>query len=649
MCGLAGLIDLSQSTTRDALTAAAAAMADTLAHRGPDSSGVWVDETAGIALGHRRLAIIDLSPAGHQPMLTRDGDFALIYNGLVYNFEELRSELEAIGRRFYSRSDTEVILAAIAEWGLEVAVTRFIGMFAFALWDRRQHRLHLVRDRLGIKPLYYGRLAGKQFAFASELRALRALPSFGNPIDRQALTLYMQRNCVPAPHSIYQQIFKLRPGHILTLSLDSPDAISDEPYWNMRDVVENGTRDPFTGSETEATDELEELLRDAIRLRLVADVPVGVFLSGGVDSSTVTALMQAESSKPAKSFTIGFGDGAYNEATDAAKVAKHLGTDHTELYVSADDALAVVPRLATMYDEPFADSSQLPTFLVSQLARRDVTVTLSGDGGDEMFGGYNRYLWNRRIAACTGHWPHWLRRMGSRALTTLSPSRWDALFGYLPGLLQQRNPGDKLHKLASVLETNGVADMYMRQITHWLQAPELVREGGLPPTPAIDSTCWPDVADYVDQMMYLDAVGYLPDDILTKVDRASMAVALEARVPILDHRVVDFAWRLPQSHKLRDGIGKRPLRRILERYVPHELIERPKMGFAVPLHDWFRGSLRDWLEALIDERRLEQEGFFDPKPIRAAWAEHLSGRRNRQYELWDVAMFQAWHEAAHAA
>lgn len=624
-------------------------MADTLAHRGPDSSGVWVDETAGVALGHRRLAIIDLSPAGHQPMLTRDGDFALIYNGLVYNFEELRSELQAVGRRFYGRSDTEVILAAIAEWGLEAAVSRFIGMFAFALWDRRRRRLHLVRDRLGIKPLYYGHLGGKQFAFASELRALRALPSFDNPIDRQALTIYMQRNCVPAPHSIYQQVFKLRPGHILTLSLDAPDAISDEPYWNMLDLVESGARDPFTGSETEATDELEELLRDAIRRRLVADVPVGVFLSGGVDSSTVTALMQAESTKPTKSFTIGFGDRDYNEATHAAKVAKHLGTDHTELYVSADDALAVVPRLASMYDEPFADSSQLPTFLVSQLARRDVTVTLSGDGGDEMFGGYNRYLWNRRITARTGHWPHWLRRMGSRALTTLSPSRWDALFGYLPGMPQQRNPGDKLHKLASVLEANGVADMHLRQITHWLQAPELVRAGGLPATPASDSAYWTDVTDPVDQMMYLDAIGYLPDDILTKIDRASMAVALETRVPILDHRVVAFAWKLPQTHKLRDGIGKRPLRRILERYVPHELIERPKMGFAVPLHDWFRGRLRDWLEALIDERRLEQEGFFDPKPIRAAWAEHLSGRRNRQHELWDVAMFQAWHEAAHAA
>ncbi len=649
MCGLAGLIDFTRSTTRDALTAAATAMADTLAHRGPDSSGVWIDETTGIALGHRRLAIIDLSEAGHQPMVSHDGDRVLIYNGLVYNFAELRSELEAVGRRFAGRSDTEVILAAIAEWGLEAAVSRFIGMFAFALWDRQQQRLHLVRDRLGIKPLYYGRLGRNQFAFASELRALRVLPSFDQPIDRQALTLYMQRNCVPAPHTIYRGVFKLRPGHILTLSPDAPDAISDRPYWNLRDVVESGTRDPFTGSEADATDELETLLRDAIRRRLVADVPVGVSLSGGIDSSTVTALMQAESMQRVKSFTIGFGEIAYNEATDAAKVAHHLGTDHTELYVSADDALAVVPRLATMYDEPFADSSQLPTFLVSQLARREVTVSLSGDGGDEMFGGYNRYLWNRRIAARAEHWPHGLRRLGSRALTSLSPASWDTLFGCLPGSLRQRHPGDKLHKLATVLDANSVADMYLRQITHWPQAPTLVVDGGLPPTAASDQACWADVADFVDQMMYLDAIGYLPDDILTKVDRASMAVALEARVPIIDHRVVAFAWRLPQAYKLRDGVGKRPLRRILERYVPKELIERPKTGFAIPLHEWFRGSLRDWLEALIDERRLAQEGFFDPKPIRAAWAEHLSGRRNRQHELWDVAMFQAWYEAAHAA
>ena len=648
MCGFAGVIDLSRSTTRDALIGAAADMAATLAHRGPDSSGVWADEEVGVALGHRRLAIIDLSAAGHQPMVSRDGDRVLVYNGLVYNFNELRSELEAVGRRFDGRCDTEVILAAIAEWGLDAAVSRFIGMFAFALWDRRQRQLHLVRDRLGIKPLYYGDLGANLFAFGSELRAFTAHPSFDPTIDRQALTLFMQRNCIPAPHSIYRGIRKLPPGHSLTFSLDDRDVPTSRPYWSLRDVVENGTRDPFRGTGEEASDELEALLRDAIRRRLVADVPVGVFLSGGIDSSVVTALMQAESSQPVKSFTIGFGDSAYNEAADAAAVARHLGTDHRELYVTPDDALAAVPKLATIYDEPFADSSQLPTYLVSQLARDEVTVTLSGDGGDEMFGGYNRYLWNRRIAARTKHWPGWLRRLSARGLTAFSPARWDGLFDHLPASLRQRNPGDKLHKLAPILEANGLADMYIRQITHWPDAASLVIDGAMPTTAVTDRACWADVEDFTDQMMYLDGISYLPDDILTKVDRASMAVALEARVPILDHRVVAFAWRLPQATKMQGGTGKLPLRRILERHVPTDLIDRPKMGFAVPLHDWFRGKLRDWLESLIDERRLKQEGFFDPKPIRAAWADHLSGRRNRQHELWDVAMFQAWHEASRA-
>ena len=652
MCGIAGVIDFTRSTSRDVLVRAATDMATALQHRGPDSSGVWVDEEVGVALGHRRLSIIDLSAAGHQPMLSRDGNLVLIYNGLVYNFVELRTELEAVGRHFEGRSDTEVILAAIAEWGLDAAVSRFIGMFAFVLWDRRRRQLHLVRDRLGIKPLYYGRLGSNAdsnlFGFGSELKAFRAHTAFDQPINRDALTLFMQRNCIPAPHSIYRGIYKLPPGHALSLSLEDRDIPESKPYWTLRDAVENGTRDPFHGTEQEATDELEALLRDAIRRRLVADVPVGVFLSGGIDSSVVTALIAAESAQPVKSFTIGFGDGAYDEAAHAAQVARHLGTDHHELYITPADALAAVPKLATIYDEPFADSSQLPTFLVSQLARREVTVTLSGDGGDEMFGGYNRYLWNRRIAARTKHWPAWLRHLGGRTLTALSPTRWDSLMSHMPGALQQRNPGDKLHKLAAILEANGLEDMYARQVTHWPDAASLVVDGSLPPTAATDRGNWAEVNDFVDQMMYLDGISYLPDDILTKVDRAAMAVALEARVPILDHRVVALAWRLPQSTKLRNGTGKLPLRRILERHVPSELIDRPKMGFAIPLHDWFRGSLRDWMESLIDERRLADEGFFNPKPIRAAWADHLSGRRNRQYELWDVAMFQAWHEAAHA-
>lgn len=639
MCGITGFIDLSRGTPADRLAQTGRAMADSIRHRGPDSDGVWTDAETGVALAHRRLAIIDLSAEGAQPMASADGRYVISYNGEVYNFPELRVELESRGHAFRGRSDTEIMLAAIVEWGLTAAVERFVGMFAFALWDRQDRRLHLVRDRLGIKPLYYGRI-GRTFLFGSELRSLQAHPGFQGDIDRDALTLYMRLNCIPAPHSIFRQIRKLAPASVLTLDTDSGE-VATETYWSLKGVAETAQRTPFAGNIGEATDELERCLGEAVRCRMVADVPLGVFLSGGVDSSTVAALMQASSDRPVKTFSIGFRDGAYNEAEDAAAVARHLGTEHHELYVTPREAQAVVPRLGAMYDEPFADSSQLPTYLVSEMARRHVTVALSGDGGDETFGGYNRYLWSDRVACTNARLPRGLRRLLAGAITSVSPPAWDR-FG---GLLRQRNAGDKLHKLAGLLDADGLPEIYRRLISQWQDPAEIVVGGREPEILAQRSDDWLGDADFAAQMMYLDARSYLPDDILTKVDRASMAVSLEARVPILDHRVVAFAWSLPLSLRIHDGIGKRLLRELLYRHVPRALIERPKMGFAVPIHDWLRGPLRDWAEVLLDENRLRREGFFDPAPIRTRWTEHLSGRRNWQHQLWEVLMFQAWQEA----
>ena len=641
MCGLAGTLDLARQTAEDDLRARVARMAATLVHRGPDSEGTWVDAAAGIAFGHRRLAIIDLSPTGHQPMVSADGRFVIAYNGETYNFRELRRELEARGTTFRGHSDTEVALEAIAAWGIEDGLSRLNGMFAFALWDRTERRLHLVRDRLGIKPLYYGR-QGDSFLFASELRALRAHPAFAAEIDRDALALYMRHNVVPAPRSIFRGIHKLAPGTLLTLDAEGQGA--PRPYWSLREVAERGREGGQRGDTKEVAEELDELLRDAVKRRMIADVPLGVFLSCGTDSSLVAALMQAQSRVPIKTFTIGHPAADFDEAKDAKRVAHHLGTDHHELYVGADDALAVVARLPAYYDEPFADSSQIPTFLVSQMARREVIVALSGDGGDEMFGGYERHLWCERIARHTGGWPGWLKRSAASGLRALSPDGWDRLAARLPAAWRRRSTGDKLHKLAGVIDAHDAAEIYRGLVSHWRDDGIVI--GGHPERgPVSDRPAWPDLPDFTRQIMYLDAVTYLPDDILTKVDRASMAVSLEARVPLLDHRVVEFAWRQPLGHMISGGRGKHILREVLYRYVPRALIEREKMGFAVPLHEWLRGPLRDWSEALLDEARLAREGFFAPAPVRAVWREHLSGRRNRHHELWDVLMFQAWHEA----
>ncbi|MCT7990058.1 asparagine synthase (glutamine-hydrolyzing) [Laspinema olomoucense] len=648
MCGITGFWDISRQKNPESLEEIAQRMSSTLLHRGPDSGGTWVDENFGIALGHRRLAIVDLSPEGHQPMLSANGRYAIVFNGEIYNFLELRRELEKLGHKFRGSSDTEVMLAAFSQWGLHSAVEHFNGMFAFALWDRQERLLHLGRDRVGEKPLYYGWM-GQTFLFGSELKALRAYPQFQAEINRDALALYLRHNCIPAPYSIYQGIYKLPPACLLTVS---PTAKASEPipYWSAKSVAEQGTTYPFTGSDTEAIAQLDALLRDAVGLRMMADVPLGAFLSGGIDSSTIVALMQAQSSHRVKTFTIGFSEASYNEAKYAKAVAQHLGTDHTELYLTPEDAIGVIPKLPTLYDEPFADSSQIPTFLVSELTRQQVTVSLSGDAGDELFGGYNRYCWVSNLWQKMGWIPQDFRKTAGDILTRLSTDSWDQVFTsfdpLLPSQLKQANPGDKIHKLAAVLAVLNEEAMYRHLVSHCKDPESLAIGSSEPLTALTNDQQKPDLPDFTQLMMYLDLITYLPDDILVKVDRASMGVSLESRIPLLDHRVVEFAWRLPLSLKIRNGQGKWLLRQVLSQYVPNSLMERPKMGFAIPIDKWLQGSLRDWAEALLDESRLQQEGFFNPQPIRQKWEEHLAEKRNWQYYLWDILMFQSWLEAS---
>jgi len=652
MCGFAGFFDVGAGRMAEEGESLVREMTNSLVHRGPDDFGVWVDAAAGVALGHRRLSIIDLSAGGHQPMVSACGRYVITYNGEIYNFGELRRAIEAETGLYNwrSQSDTEVMLAAIGLWGIEKALQRFVGMFAFALWDRDQRTLSLARDRMGEKPLYYG-WAGGALVFGSELKALRVFPGWNDSIDRGALTLFLRHNYVPAPHSIYQNVFKLPPAGLLEFRPDDVvrrNVPSLRQYWSLRQVAEAGLAQSYEGGLTDAVDDLESLLRDVIAGQMVSDVPLGAFLSGGVDSSTVVALMQAQSARPVKTFTIGFHEAAYNEAECAKAVAKHLGTDHTELYVTAREAMDVIPSLPRLYDEPFADSSQIPTYLVSRLARQHVTVSLSGDGGDELFAGYNRYVWGRRIWRQIGWVPPSLRHAVATAATAASPSSWDRIFQVLSPLLPAKvryaNPGDKIHKLAEILESKRPEALYLGLVSHWKHPSRVVKEGEEPATVLTDPAQWANLPDFVQRMMYLDALSYLPDDILTKVDRASMGVSLESRIPFLDKRVLEFAWRIPLEWNMRDGRGKWLLRQVLSRHVPNALIERPKMGFGVPIDVWLRGPLREWAEDLIAERKLREQGFFEVEPIRRKWAEHLSGRRNWQYYLWDVLMFQAWFE-----
>jgi asparagine synthase (glutamine-hydrolysing) len=653
MCGFTGFLDPRCDVNTGALVERARRMADRLTHRGPDSRGEWVDERSGLALGYRRLAIIDLSPAGEQPMISACSRYVIAFNGEIYNFEELREQLRRGGwdRPWRGHSDTEVLLAVISIHGFDRALEKLNGMFAIALWDRENRELFLARDRTGEKPLYYGWNSGV-FHFGSELKALRAHPRWSGEIDRDSLSLYLRYNCIPAPHSIYKGIRKLPPATWTRIHREpSGMYVDDSPreYWSARTVVEYGAAHPFSGSETDAEEELDRLLRDAVRSRMYADVPLGAFLSGGIDSSSVVAMMQAQSSRPVRTFTIGFHEAAYNEAADAKAVAAHLGTEHTELYVTAQEAREVIPLLPELYDEPFADSSQIPTYLVSQMTRAHVTVALSGDGGDELFGGYNRHFWVPKAWKRMRLAPRFTRRLLASAIGIRSPAQWDHAFEFLsrllPDLVDQRTPGYKLHKLAEALPAIGPEEMYEAFVSHWKRPDKVVLGSREPSSLPRSPSSWPLAADRIsERMMYADLVTYLPDDILVKVDRASMGVSLEARVPFLDHRVVEFAWTLPIDMKIRAGRGKRILRRVLDRYVPSRLIDRPKTGFGIPIDEWLRGPLHEWAESLLDESRLKHGGIFEVHRVREKWREHLSGKRNWQYHLWDILMFQAWLE-----
>ncbi|HVE73835.1 MAG TPA: asparagine synthase (glutamine-hydrolyzing) [Mycobacteriales bacterium] len=640
MCGIAGLLDRRAGHSAAALQDLATSMADAIRHRGPDDSGTWVDSEVGLALGFRRLAILDLTPAGAQPMVSVDGRYVLIFNGEIYNHGALRAELADVTYR--GHSDTEVMLAAFVRWGIPAATRRFNGMFAFAVWDRQRRVLTLARDRMGEKPLYYGTVGGR-FLFGSELKALRATPGFRADLDRDALTLFLRHGYLPAPHTVYQGIAKLLPAHLLEVTADGIGTAT--PYWSARDAAIEGQRDLFPGSEGDAVAALHPLLRDAVGMRMEADVPLGAFLSGGIDSSLVVALMQEQSSDPVRTFTIGFTERGWDEAPYAKAVAAHLGTAHTELYVTPAQAREVVPLLPSMYDEPFADSSQIPTHLVSRLARSEVTVSLSGDGGDELFGGYDRYSLLRQVWSRLARVPLPLRRGAARAMLAVPPRRWDAVLRpagpALPAQLRSAHPGDRLHKLAGAFRHGRPEDLYLQMVSLWDDPASVVLGGREPATPLTTAGAGID-AEPALRAMQLDAVTYLPDDILAKVDRAAMAVSLETRVPLLDHRVYELAWRMPTPYRMRAGAGKQLLRRILHTYVPSGLVERPKMGFGIPVGDWLRGDLRPWAEDLLSEQRLRDQGLLDPAPVRAAWQRHVTGQSDEKYKLWAVLMLQAW-------
>ncbi len=633
MCGITGLIDLKAQTSTEELSQLTTRMNDTLYHRGPDGGAVWVDAEQGIGLGHRRLSIIDLSEAGNQPMTSSDGRFVLVYNGEVYNAEDLRPELSAAGYRFNGHSDTEVIVNGFSHWGVKATLEKLIGMFAIAAWDKKEKTFYLMRDRVGIKPLFWCD-TGSSFLFGSELKALYAHGDCPKEINRGAIASYLRHNCIPAPHTVFKNIQKLMPGHLLTRKADGEQTI--EPFWSLEDIVKQSQ--PFEGTETEAVDQLEDLLKDAVGRRMVSDVPLGAFLSGGIDSSTVAALMQTQSDQKIRTFSIGFEEEGYNEAKHAAAVAEHLGTDHTELYVTPAEARDVIPKLADFYDEPFSDSSQIPTYLVSQMTRDHVTVALSGDGGDELFAGYTRYLTAAKYGKSIYGLPKPVRKIGAGLIKCLSPDMWDGVLKVIPEKRKPSHVGNKLHKLANVMGQDQ-DDYYRTLVSQWPAPEEIVLNTKEPKGIIWDERVKAFVPGFVERMQYLDMLTYMTDDILTKVDRASMAVSLEARVPLLDHRVLEYAWSLPMDMKIRDGQGKWALRQVLYRHVPQELIDRPKMGFGVPIDAWLRGPLKDWANDLL----FKDNGIFDQSEIRQKWNEHQSGTHNWQYHLWDILMFNSWY------
>jgi asparagine synthase (glutamine-hydrolysing) len=639
MCGIAGFFDLGNAPSTD--PSVLRAMGEAMLHRGPDGHGEWYDSGAGIGFAHRRLAIVDLTEEGRQPMRSHDGRWVIAFNGEIYNFLELRAELEQERVRFRGRSDTEVLLASVARWGVSATLPRLVGMFAFSLWDSAERILYLARDRVGEKPLYYGR-AGNALLFGSELKALRAHPKWAGRIDREALDLFLRLGYVPAPHSIYGRIRKILPGTVVRIAPDGTE--TTERYWSLEAVLKNGAREAIEASDVEIVDELERLLSRAVGQQMLADVPLGAFLSGGVDSSTVVALMQARSDRPIKTFTIAFEEERFDETTHAERVARHIGTDHTAQLVTSRDARDVVPLLPRMFDEPFGDSSQIPTHLVAAAARKQVTVSLSGDGGDELFAGYHRYSGVVDAWKKLGLLPQPVRAGIAQAFLGVPTRSWDRLASALgrafPWAAAQRMPGDRLHKAASVFRARTPEGMSEALSAHWPVGHGIVREasGKLGEAP-LD---FPRETELLTRLTARDVLEYLPDDILAKVDRATMSVSLESRAPLLDHRIVEFAYRIPNRARLRNGTGKWVLKELLYRHVPKELVERPKMGFSVPVESWLRGPLREWGEALLSPSRLSDEGYLDPEPVQRLWSEHQSGARNWQAPLWDVLMFQAW-------
>lgn len=648
MCGICGFFNPHRLTSKEWMQSVSHQMTDALVHRGPDDVGVWTDDKTGVALGHRRLSIQDLSSEGHQPMISVCGRFLISYNGEVYNFKEMRKELEQDGFQFRGHSDTEVVLGAITEWGLEKTLKQIIGMFAFALWDREQESLTLVRDPVGKKPLYYG-WCQDTFLFGSELKAVRAHPAFNAHIDPDALGLFIKYSWVPSPYCIYQGLRKLPPGHLVTIDSKSTlENTSPRSYWSARTVAENGEQTPFTGSLEDATDELEKLLKNTVGCRMIADVSLGALLSGGFDSTMVVSMMQSMSARPIKTFSIGFWESEYNEAQHAQDIARHLGTDHTELYISPKDALAVIPELPKIYDEPFADSSQIPTFLLSKLARKEVQVALSGDGGDELFAGYTKYPECFKRWETWGNRPLWSRQGLADVMTLIGQTSW-SLLGSSRNCDTDEIPEwqkffGKIEKKSRWIPATSPVDLVALRHARCRRIEDYVLHAEDTTCLLTNSKAWAAVSNPIQGMMHLDFVTFLTDDILVKVDRASMSVSLEVRCPLLDTRLVEFAWSLPLSMRLKGNTGKIVLRKVLERYVPPELTERPKMGFAVPVSDWLKGPLRDWAEHLLNELRLREQGLLAPKAVRRIWQQHLSGWQDHDTLLWSLLMFQSWHE-----
>jgi asparagine synthase (glutamine-hydrolysing) len=655
MCGIVGFINC-KNYRRDDSVSIIHKMNKSLNHRGPDDEGIWVDQDYGIAFGHRRLSVIDVSRGGAQPMVSSNGRFIISYNGEVYNYKKIKKKLEENGKPILlkGRSDTEIILAAIERWGMRDSLSLFVGMFAFALWDRKLNTLSLARDRFGEKPLYYG-IQKNTFMFSSELNALKNHPEFLKQIDRNVIPLLLRHNCIPAPYSIYKGIYKLKPGHIIEIQFNYETHISklkvkSKSYWEINDNDENETN-TFVSSTDRALSELDRLLNISIKGQRISDVPLGVFLSGGVDSSIIAAIAQSQSKNAIKTFTIGNHDMRYNEAGHAKKISQYLGTDHTELYISPNDALDLVPKLGAIYDEPFSDSSQIPTYLISKLAREQVTVALSGDGGDEIFGGYNRYTWVPKIWEKIKYIHPSLRESISKTLRRLPYSDLNNLYGFINSNFWNNDLpidfGERIHKFAEVLPMKSPMDIYYTLCSHW-KNPENVTinctEYSTRLSKLKNNKSTPNISEY---MMLMDIVTFLPDDILVKVDRASMANSLEVRAPFLDHRVFNFAKNLPTNMKFQNSENKWLLRQLLYNYIPKKLLVQRKMGFSIPIGEWLRGPLRVWAEHHLNESRLAQDGYFDKKQVKQMWQEHLTGRYNWQYQLWDILMFQSWHSAHH--